>query len=842
MIGSGLRIAWRNLGRNVRRTALTLGAIAIAQCAVLQMDGLMNGIVDSTLESVTGPLMGHVQIHEPSWREERAPDLVIEDVDATLAAVRGTEGVEAAYARIYAPALIAREVDGHAAMIVGIDVERESQPGGLLDGLPLEAHPGERRALVGRALAREAGIEVGDELAVLGTGADGSMANDLVVVGGILRTPVDLINRTGVIIPLETAQEIFTMPDQAHEITVRGTGTPSDAPALAARLGAVDALGGLEILPWSELSPEIAQMFQITGFYGLIVLFIVFIAAAAGVANTMMMATFERRRELGMLLSLGTAPRRLVGIVLTEAVILGLFGVLLGTLVGGALVAYQGHVGIDPTNLGGGAEEGVEIAVYGISFSNAIHPYLRVLDVIPGVIGVLVVSVLAALGPAGQIARLEPVAAMRGTTDGAVGKAAGFGGLLRSVASRYAVRSLSRNVRRTILSVLGVGFGVGVGLLSISMVQGLQRMTIEAAATGGIGHLRVAPAGWVDSRDAALRLEGGAAPLEAIRAIDGVDVATPRARMGGLLGLGTRSAFVQLTGVDPATEQRALRTVRIVTEGRYLTADDEGALVLGAAPARRLGAELGDELVVTAVDDEGEMQSRLLLLVGVVATGSSAVDETIAHVSLADVEALSGREGPGEITIRLDDPDRLDEVQAAVRGLVEGSDEVLSWAVVSPELSQNMRSKSSFYDMAVFVILLVVLLGVASAQLTGVLERRKEFAVLAALGMRGRTLVRVVLSEGLLLGCASALGALLWASPITYYISSTGIDLTSALQSGEGISLGGVLFDPVLKGGFGLWLLPTALGLALLATITASLYPAWFATKTDPAAALRVDR
>ena len=110
MIGSGLRIAWRNLGRNVRRTALTLGAIAIAQCAVLQMDGLMNGIVDSTLESVTGPLMGHVQIHEPSWREERAPDLVIEDVEATLAAVRGTEGVEAAYARIYAPALIAREV------------------------------------------------------------------------------------------------------------------------------------------------------------------------------------------------------------------------------------------------------------------------------------------------------------------------------------------------------------------------------------------------------------------------------------------------------------------------------------------------------------------------------------------------------------------------------------------------------------------------------------------------------------------------------------------------------------------------------------------------------------
>ena len=109
------RIAWRNLGRNKRRTALMLGAIAVAQMSVLMMDGLMNGWMDKTVDALTGPLTGHVQVHAPSWRDERAPDLTIDDLEANLRSVRALDGVSAAYARIYAPALVAREIDGQAA-------------------------------------------------------------------------------------------------------------------------------------------------------------------------------------------------------------------------------------------------------------------------------------------------------------------------------------------------------------------------------------------------------------------------------------------------------------------------------------------------------------------------------------------------------------------------------------------------------------------------------------------------------------------------------------------------------------------------------------------------------
>ncbi len=412
-LGSTARLAWRNLGRNRRRTVLALAAIAVAQTAVLAMDGLMNGWTDSMLDTLTGPLMGHAQIHAPEWREERAPDLVIDGVDSMLADVRALPGVQDAYARIYAPALVARDVDGHAIVVVGIDIEAERADGGLLEGLPEAGVPTERGALVGASLARQVGISVGDELAVLGQGADGSLANDLVTVTGILETPIDMVNRTGVIIHLALAQEIFAMPDQAHEINVRGTGGADGAAGLVAALQGLERVDQLEVLPWNELAPELSQMLDITAIYGLVVLFIVFIAAAAGVANTMLMATFERRRELGMLLSLGTTPGRIVRIVLTEAVVLGLLGVVVGTLLGGLIVYYQSQTGIDFSQWSD-QDESVDVAMYGVNFSGAIYPYLRVADCVPGFIGVVVVSVLAALWPAWVAAHLEPVEAMRG--------------------------------------------------------------------------------------------------------------------------------------------------------------------------------------------------------------------------------------------------------------------------------------------------------------------------------------------------------------------------------------------------------------------------------------------
>ncbi len=412
-----------------------------------------------------------------------------------------------------------------------------------------------------------------------------------------------------------------------------------------------------------------------------------------------------------------------------------------------------------------------------------------------------------------------------------------------SVSTRYALRSLRRNLRRSLLSVVGVAIGVGIGLIAIAWIRGEETMTINAAAGGGIGHLRIAPVGWAERREDALRLTDWEPLLARVRALDGVAVATPRARVGGLLGLGTRSTHVSLTGVDASTEQAALRYVREVSEGRYLEPGERGAIVLGRTHVRRLAAELDDELVVTTVDADGEMQSQLLVVVGIVTTGSREVDATIAHVALADAELLSGRPGAAEITILAEDVYDRDALQARIAPWVRPPNELLTWLEVSPELAMGLESDGAFLDMAVAIVLLVVLLGVASAQLTGVLQRRKEFAVLAAVGMRSVSLVRVVLTEGVTLGVVSALAALAWTAPIVWRMDDAGVDLGSLMASDdEGWALGGVLFDPIFHPDFGPWMLPMALLLAMIATVTASIYPAWFASRTDPANALRVDR
>lgn len=413
--------------------------------------------------------------------------------------------------------------------------------------------------------------------------------------------------------------------------------------------------------------------------------------------------------------------------------------------------------------------------------------------------------------------------------------------MIRSVTTRYAVRSLRRNAKRTLLSVIGVAFGVGIGLIAVSFVSGQQSMIADAAATGGVGHLRIAPEGWSESRSLDLRLHDWRAQLARVRRAEGVRAASPHAHVRGLLGLGTRSAAVTLTGVDPSSEQATLRYVERIAEGRYLAPDERGAIVLGRATVERLRAELGDELVVSTVDDEGELQTRLLTIVGIVATGSRAIDGTIAHAVIADVEELSGREGAADIVLVLDDVHAISSVQARLRGEVARGDVLLSWLEASPDMRAGIAKGDGYSRAMLFIILLVVLLGVMSAQLTGVLERRKEFAVLAALGMRGRHLVMVLFTEGVALGLVSGALALAWAGPIIFSMATHGVDL-SASWGEEGVAMGGVLLRPIVYPAFGPAVFVAGFTLSLVATIVASLYPAWFASKTDPAAALRVDR
>ncbi len=406
--GSTLRIAWRNLWRNRRRTGLAVAAIGLSVTLVLAYYAVLRGYADWILETLTGPMLGHVQIHAPEWRKDRAMDRTILDVSSILDGLRSDPEVASATARIYAPALAALAEEGFAVVVLGVDWEAEAQPNRLLSGAMAPRGPG--RALMGRALAEMMGVKEGDEIALVGQGADGSLANELVRVEGLVQTSVDFVNRQGILLEIGEAQTLFAMPDEAHEVMVYAR-DPARAKPLASRLQALPSLAGTEVLDWQTIAPEMLSLIEIIEVAGVFALVLVFVAAAAGVANTMLMATFERSHELGMLLALGASPGRIVRMILAESVALGLVGATAGGALGILVVALTHESGLDFAALTGGGPS--EISFAGLTWSLRFYPTLTPWDVGRTILAVVVTSVIASAWPAFRAARLEPARALR---------------------------------------------------------------------------------------------------------------------------------------------------------------------------------------------------------------------------------------------------------------------------------------------------------------------------------------------------------------------------------------------------------------------------------------------
>ncbi len=412
MIRTGtLKVVWRSLGRNRRRTLLALTAIAVGQFAFLSVAGLMNGYSREYQESVTGPLIGHIQVHAPNWRQTRAIDETVSDVSITLEAIRRDPNVSHAAARIFAPAMVAIEEEGFTGVGVGLDPQAESHPRGLLGDGAQASELGGHQALVGRLFARKHGIEVGDEIAIIGQDVDGSIANDLFRVSGLISSSVEVVVSMGIVLSLADARELFRMSDDAHEIVIHAR-DPERLGETIGRLSTLAPLAGTEVLSWQRIVPHMETFLEMAGIWRLIILMIVFISALAGIMNTMLMSTFERTHEFGMLLSLGCSSGRLGRMIAGEAVLLGLVGALAGTLLGCGLVISTAETGVDYGALGG-SDESIEMAYKGLQMSTRIVLHVEAVDIAFGFGAVVLTSLIAAIWPVVHVARLEPMEALR---------------------------------------------------------------------------------------------------------------------------------------------------------------------------------------------------------------------------------------------------------------------------------------------------------------------------------------------------------------------------------------------------------------------------------------------
>jgi ABC-type lipoprotein release transport system permease subunit len=399
-------MAWRNVWRNRRRSMVTIAAMTLALCVELLYAGLVIGYMKGMEDDVVDLEVGDVQIFASGYRDKPSIYTRIERPDELLAKL--DEAGYPASARVLGGGLAAAGKLSSGVQFRGIDVERDARVTlvgeSLADGTWLESED-PHGVVIGRRLAQTLAVGVGDEIVVLSQAADGSTANDLYNVRGVLLGIADDTDRAAVFMTEDALRELLVIPEGVHQIIIR---RPEEVDLAAATARVRDLAPGLDVQSWRELLPIIANMLESVEGMIYIIFFIIYVAVGILILNSMLMAVFERVREFGLIKALGVGPSRILTLIFLECGVQALIAVLIGTALALPGMWYLQNVGIDVGNLGGMSMMGLATRQiwYGVYDASTLQGPIVML---------VVIVVMAALYPALKAALIRPVAAMRHT-------------------------------------------------------------------------------------------------------------------------------------------------------------------------------------------------------------------------------------------------------------------------------------------------------------------------------------------------------------------------------------------------------------------------------------------
>ncbi len=409
-----LKMAWRNIWRNPRRTILTVLAIAFACVLLIFMLSFQFGSYDTMINASVKINTGHLQIQAQGYQKNKKMRLVIPDPKPLKQTLEGMPSVSAYTCRARSFALVSSDKRAYGVMVVGVEPKREEkvstlgsiiQKGQYLTNQP--ADPDFSGALVGSLLARNLHVDIDDEITILGQGRDGSVAATVLKVQGIYESGMDDFDRSAIHIPLRTFQDVFFMEDAVHEIVVI-TDNLSAVPKMKHHLRSLFKGIPMEerpvVLDWDELMPGLRQAIRMDLVSGGIFYLILILVVAFSILNTFLMAILERTHEFGVMMAVGTRPERLTRLVLTESAGMTLVGVAVGVVLGCLLTWYFQLHGME---IAGSSEL---LRQYGIP--SRLYPRLSLLSASVGPVAVFIITWISALYPAFKIRRLKPVEAM----------------------------------------------------------------------------------------------------------------------------------------------------------------------------------------------------------------------------------------------------------------------------------------------------------------------------------------------------------------------------------------------------------------------------------------------
>ena len=401
------KLAFRNLGRNKSRSLLSALAVGAGMALLLLMVSVLEGEMTGALQNTIRLQSGHLQIRPASYEEGKVSmkwEDLIADPNQVAEQIKSLPQVIVATPRLIASSILTLSDESKGVQILGIDPDSAAnQPfrDGMIAGEFIKADDREG-ILIGNILADKLSLHVGDKVNLLVTTSNGDVNEQLFTVRGIFTTRTPGYDESTIFMPLAKAQAITATENHASTIFVMLQNS-EDADAVAQALQS----SNYKILTWREQNLFITQFEDYANAFFVVIYLIVLGITATVVTNTLVMAVFERTREIGILAAIGMKGRGIMAQFLAEAALLATGGVIGGLLIGGALVAYFTVYGIYIGDYG----------ITGVLFEDRIYAHLTLDNTITLTIVTYIITLVASLYPARLAARMEPVEALHGAGD-----------------------------------------------------------------------------------------------------------------------------------------------------------------------------------------------------------------------------------------------------------------------------------------------------------------------------------------------------------------------------------------------------------------------------------------
>lgn len=408
-----VKLGWRNIWRNKRRTILTVLAISFATLLTLLARSLAVGTWEFNLKHILGLSSGYAQIQRSGYQENPSLGKSF-PYPGKLEGILKQDPLVAGFApRTLADGLVSFRENSAGAAIIGLDPNAEvnvSQFFKRVNSGRFFASGSGDEVVVGYKMLRNLRAKIGDTIVVLAQGYDGTLGNLRFQIVGTLRIGSPEIDQATVLMDLGAAQELLAMAGRVNIVAISVNSLKDVRPVRQSIGNALERAGltQVAVLSWQEVLPELKQQMDYDVVNDWILLAILIVIVSFGILNTVLMSVTERFQEFGVSLSIGMQPRRLVGLVLVEALFITLTGLCLGSAIGYSLIAY---VAVHPIILSG--DLGTIYEDYGFIPQLVTAPRMTIVLNVMAVI--TMISLVASSYPAYRVSKLEPLKGIRYT-------------------------------------------------------------------------------------------------------------------------------------------------------------------------------------------------------------------------------------------------------------------------------------------------------------------------------------------------------------------------------------------------------------------------------------------